>query len=113
MPHNNCCKFQEPTDSSETSSMHNLEQSICYNCHKLGHMSRDCPEEQPKACFKCGFRGHYYRECPSQIEKKFVFLIALLAVYNTTFASNSVCHITRKPLMLRAPCDVYKNPVQF
>ncbi|CBL43440.1 CCHC-type domain-containing protein [Caenorhabditis elegans] len=70
MPHNNCCKFQEPTDSSETSSMHNLEQSICYNCHKLGHMSRDCPEEQPKACFKCGFRGHYYRECPSQIEKK-------------------------------------------
>ncbi|CCD66515.1 uncharacterized protein CELE_C33F10.11 [Caenorhabditis elegans] len=42
-----------------------------------------------------------------------ILLIALLAVFNTTLASNSICHITRKPLMLPAPGDVYKKPVQF
>ncbi|CCD66505.1 uncharacterized protein CELE_C33F10.1 [Caenorhabditis elegans] len=42
-----------------------------------------------------------------------VLLIALLAVFHTTLASNGVCQITKKPLMLPAPGDVYKKPVQF
>ncbi|CAA83592.2 uncharacterized protein CELE_C05B5.2 [Caenorhabditis elegans] len=42
-----------------------------------------------------------------------VLIIGLLAIFNTSSASNDVCHVTRKPLMLPAPGDVYKKAVQF
>lgn len=36
----------------------------CYNCSKLGHRSRDCPNPQSVAtCYACGQNGHTAREC--------------------------------------------------
>jgi len=64
-----------PSDSS---------QSVCYNCNKPGHVSRDCTE--PRAnnfggggfrggrgggggggggnCYRCSKPGHFARDCP-------------------------------------------------
>ena len=54
----------------------------CRQCHKVGHMSRECPEkgnqrimgtsgastagygDSDSACFNCNKPGHFSRECP-------------------------------------------------
>jgi len=34
----------------------------CYNCHKHGHIARNCPEKKNK-CSGCGKYGHDYEDC--------------------------------------------------
>ena len=40
----------------------------CPNCHRKGHLARDCTEPQKardaRTCFKCGKTGHLKKDCP-------------------------------------------------
>jgi len=50
----------------------------CYKCHKTGHMSRECPLNNPQKetdyvpdhsdieCYTCKKTGHYSKECPEK-----------------------------------------------
>lgn len=47
--------------------------SACYNCHKSGHISRDCKEpkkEREQLCYTCGKAGHMARDCDHANEQK-------------------------------------------
>ena len=51
------------TTSTKSTGATARETSIrCYQCHKRGHMKRDCPSRQIK-CWKCGRFGHIERYC--------------------------------------------------
>lgn len=50
-----------------------LSLSACYNCHRSGHISRDCKEpkrEREQQCYNCGKAGHMARECDHANEQK-------------------------------------------
>lgn len=45
----------------------------CYNCHRSGHISRDCKEprkEREQLCYTCGKAGHMARDCDHANEQK-------------------------------------------
>lgn len=45
----------------------------CYNCHAIGHISRDCKEpkkEREQLCYNCGKAGHVARDCEHANEQK-------------------------------------------
>lgn len=47
--------------------------AACYNCHKSGHISRDCKEpkkEREQLCYTCGKAGHMARDCDHANEQK-------------------------------------------
>lgn len=47
--------------------------SACYNCHRSGHISRDCKEpkkEREQLCYTCGKAGHMARDCDHANEQK-------------------------------------------
>ncbi|ADK78270.1 gag protein [Simian immunodeficiency virus] len=39
----------------------------CYNCGKLGHISRYCKAPRRKGCWKCGEEDHILKDCPKQV----------------------------------------------
>ena len=43
----------------------------CYNCQKLGHLSRECKEKKVEGqrCYKCGDVGHISKKCEATIQK--------------------------------------------
>lgn len=41
-------------------------QRKCFNCHQIGHLLSDCPEEISRFfCFKCGLDGYATPKCPN------------------------------------------------
>lgn len=47
--------------------------AACYNCHRSGHISRDCKEpkkEREQLCYTCGKAGHMARDCDHANEQK-------------------------------------------
>lgn len=40
------------------------QSSTCWNCLKLGHMVRDCPEPRKLLCYRCGKADYTVRTCP-------------------------------------------------
>ncbi|XP_077256603.1 uncharacterized protein LOC143894309 [Temnothorax americanus] len=44
----------------------------CYNCNKLGHISKDCtkPKRERGSCYNCGNTEHLAKDCPSKKPKE-------------------------------------------
>jgi len=53
------------TDTVAKSTEHN---SSCWECHKEGHVSKDCPVGRKRAvtCYSCQGEDHFSRQCPKR-----------------------------------------------
>lgn len=50
-----------PNNSVENQASQN---SVCWNCARAGHFSRDCPQPPRQHCYHCGEKGQTVRTCP-------------------------------------------------
>lgn len=50
-----------PTSTEQRSQI----RVTCWNCHKVGHLNRDCTQPRKLHCFKCGQVGTTIRNCPN------------------------------------------------
>lgn len=76
----------------------NFSQNItikCFNCGKIGHMSRSCPHDQIIVCLRCNRIGHDDRVCP--ITKCFKC--------NQYGHRSHNCPLTKKDLIMCERCD--------
>lgn len=54
--------------------------TVCFNCNRTGHISKNCPDKQRDAdssqrtCYKCGHVGHLSRNCQAPPESRFCFV---------------------------------------
>jgi hypothetical protein len=42
--------------------------TLCYNCRRIGHLSKECPDAGP-ICLCCKIFGHEVEDCPKMIAK--------------------------------------------
>ena len=50
----------------------------CYNCHKMGHFSKNCSEpKRDLVCIKCNAIGHTQKYCTSETEMKQITLLQI------------------------------------
>ncbi|XP_029348288.1 uncharacterized protein LOC115034907 [Acyrthosiphon pisum] len=55
------------TSSQENKVTDDVRRGSCFNCHKVGHLSREFPtKRKPMTCFRCGVAGHMVTNCPTQ-----------------------------------------------
>lgn len=50
-----------PSESNRPAPQKERTKDKCFNCGKIGHISRSCREEPE--CYECGYHGHIAREC--------------------------------------------------
>lgn len=65
------CEFKHRAQKPRYQNVHRNEnnqvdngQFPCYNCGKIGHLFRRCPEELGRFCFLCGFKDVTILSCP-------------------------------------------------
>ena len=45
-------------------------QTTCWTCQRVGHVKKDCPEEDQRKCYNCGASGHLTRDCRSLTQRR-------------------------------------------
>jgi hypothetical protein len=61
--------FMTDTDTREDDlNRRDSRTTICYNCKKTGHISRDCPD--PRKCNVCGEPGHFAKDCSQRSDRR-------------------------------------------
>jgi len=45
-------------------------QTKCWTCQRVGHVKKDCPEEDQRKCYNCGASGHLMRDCRSLTQRR-------------------------------------------
>lgn len=58
----NLNKFNQ---SPNTNKIGSHVQTLCYNCGRPGHLSRDCQNPKRIVCYKCGKTGVKFTTCPA------------------------------------------------
>lgn len=74
-PELTCVVVDEPIVSPEIDAVQHrpvqTDSKIkCFNCSKIGHLARLCPDRFHKKCYGCGKEGFTKRNCPNKCSEK-------------------------------------------